>query len=159
MSRSRIRRARIWLCAVTILIALVTSALPIYGMKLLYDEFPGVFSINIVANVLALPLASSVLLMMLAGWIGYGVLYEKRIPFWLTGIGLLAAGGIMADLSGSFHDFSHLLFDSCSGYGDWMASLGSVAAYSLAAIWLLEFRISRSSYFIIQRADIRITKS
>lgn len=155
ISSGRIRTVRILFCVVTVLITVTAFILPIVGMKLMLQGFSKSLPTSIVAKVLVMPLSSSALLLLLTGLIAYCVLFKKRIPFWVVGIGWVAAYGMFRGLSGIAHDFSHLMFDSCSGYGLLISWIAASAACLITAIWALEFRILRGRYVQFQMAKTK----
>ncbi|MES2920675.1 MAG: hypothetical protein V4819_03975 [Verrucomicrobiota bacterium] len=135
----RCRMVRCACCFATMLITLACIVLPLIGAQGFFESFRVPYSLKAHGELLLPQLVAPVLLLMSEGLLGYCTLHRKRIPVWVVVCGLIGAIGMSWNVGHASHDFSHVIFEECSGiYGDvifWFAvSLGSL----LVAIWLLQ---------------------
>lgn len=154
LSEARARVVRTACCRIVILLTLVAAVLPIYGVKVLFDSFRGTIPIALQFEVLSSLLLAPVFLLMLEMLISYCVFSKKRVPLWTVLIGLVGAYGMLINSGKYSHDISHELFDSCSGYGDFILWLAGSIALLITMIWLLDFRVLRGPSWV----KIKITK-
>jgi hypothetical protein len=130
-------------CRISILLTLVALMLPITGIKLFTESFPGIYSTKLYFEILGLQLLAPAFLFLLELMIGYCVMFHKRVPPWVVIIGLAGAGGMLSNSGEVSHNFSHALFGNCTGYSDLISWLAASVALLLLMIWLLEFRVVR----------------
>jgi hypothetical protein len=139
---------QIALCIASLLLAIATVVLPVVGAAGYFDSFKIAYSNKVHAEILVRLLAGPALALSVGSAFLLLTLQGKRIPIWLAGIGVLGALFSFKLPIGVGHDFSHVVFNECSGkYGLVVFWLGLVLGILLAAIYEVARRRSKLSPF------------
>lgn len=88
-------------------------------------------------------LAGGVFFLLLEGWVAYCVFWGKRVPWVLVVFAWIGVYGMLWSARGSYHEISHAMFESCTGYSDFVFEMAVGIASLITVVWLLEFRLQR----------------
>lgn len=97
------------------------------------------------ASALGQLLAGGAFLLLLEGWVTYCVFWGKRVPWVLVVFAWIGVYGMLWSASGSYHEISHAMFESCMGYSDFVVEMAVGIACLITVVWLLEFRLLRGT--------------
>jgi hypothetical protein len=158
-SEARTKKLRSMCGRIAIFLTLVAAALPVFGVKVSFDEFSSAVPMRVYVEILCRELLAPVLLLLLEGLIVYCAYSQKRVSPWVVLIGWIGAFGLVWDGSNVSHDFSHALFDSCGGYAEFNLWLAVSIVSLITTVWLLEFRVLRGRYVEFPYVRFQMTKS
>ena len=157
LSESKTKKWRGACVRISIFLTLVVFVLTIAGFKMVLAETTASVTIpaSLLAEVWGQQLMAPVFLLLLEGLIAYGVFLGKRIPPVLMVLGWIGAFMMPWGASVESHSISHALFESCTGYDEFIFWLAASIALSISAIWLLEFRVLRGAV----RIELKIARN
>jgi hypothetical protein len=139
-----------------IVLALAGVILPVVGADGVFARFKTSYSATLHAKMLASQLVAPVLLLLLQGLIVYCTFYQKRIPFWIGVMGAIGAFGMVWNVGGFSHDFSHVVFEECSDkYGQVISWLAGLYGLLLVTTLVLNARRLRGHGYFRKRMTRR----
>lgn len=126
-------------------------AVAVIGFRDVLASYPAgvVFPSFYLARAWGQLLAGGVFFLLLEGWVAHCVFWRKRVPWVLVVFAWIGVYGMLWSASGSYHEISHAMFESCMGYSDFVVEMAVGIACLLTVVWLLEFRLPRG----LGRAD------
>jgi hypothetical protein len=143
-AKTRLVTLVLWL---SVAVATVTCiVLPVIGARNFFPEFKQPYSAEGHIRLLAPQLIGPVFTLLASFPLLLGVKLRKHLPWWLWLIPLIGAPYTIhaVNQTGISHDFSHAVFDQCSGiYGNWITSASTVSAAALLTIAFLARRDQR----------------
>jgi hypothetical protein len=143
-AKTRLVTLVLWL---PVAVATVTCIiLPVIGARGYFPKFKQPYSAEYHVRLLAPQLIGPVFTLLTSLALLLAVIFRKRLPWWLWLIPLIGAPYTIhaVNQTGISHDFSHAVFDQCSGiYGNWITCISIFAGAALLAIALLARRDQR----------------
>ncbi len=124
--------------------------LPLLGLLGFSREFDTALSFGDSLRVAGPQLVGPVLMLSISLWTLLATARKRLIPYWTILIGLLAVFYTPQQVGGLSHDFSHAVFNQCSGiYGSFVLWLCVTTGLAFVGVWCLDSHRRRRGGMIL----------